>query len=418
VVLVSHDRYLNEALADRIVEIEDGRCVSYEGSYADYLLARVERRAAQQRAEDVRLQMIVREAAWAARSPAARTSKSRARLQRLEALMERRPLLQRRSLQLQLGTGERLPPVLLEVDDLACSFPGRPLFEGLGFQLMRAERLGVLGPNGCGKSTLLHIIAGDLQPDQGRVRPAPRVRLALFDQARTGLHDTDTVFESAGGGNDHVKLGDRHIHVASFLGRFLFQRELLDQPVASLSGGERARLLLARLLLRGCNLLLLDEPTNDLDLQTLRVLEEALLDFDGAALVVTHDRAFLDRVCTGVLAFEPDGTVQRYASRQQLRAARSTQAQQASARSAGRSRPAPAAHPRKLSFQQRQEYQALPGRIERLEAEQAQLAATLADPATYRDASRDPGEISRQLTALCAQIEAAYARWEELEPLA
>lgn len=422
VVLVSHDRYLNEAVAERIVEIEDGICVSYEGSYGDYLVARAERHAALERAEDVRLAMITREAAWAVRSPMARTSKSRSRLQRLEALREKRPLLRQRDVVLDLSTGERLPPVLLEVDRLAKRFGDTPLFDGLSFELGRGERLGILGPNGCGKSTLLRILAGLEEPVGGGHHLAPRIRVALFDQERTGLKPSDSVFETAGGGNDHVQLGDRHVHVISFLERFLFPREMLDQPVSVLSGGERARLLLARLLLRGCNLLLLDEPTNDLDLQTLRVLEEALLGFDGGVLVVTHDRSFLDRVCTGVLAFEPGSKVTRYASRQQARAALLRMRQAARAEREARegstakpAKPAAAARSRKLSYKERQEHEALPGRIETLEAEQTSLEARLADPATYQDASLDPGALTRQHEALGTEIEALYERWEELE---
>ncbi len=421
VVLVSHDRYLNEAVAERIVEIEDGICVSYRGSYADYLISRAERRAAMERAEDVRLAMITREAAWAARSPAARTSKSRSRLQRLEALREQRPLMKQQDFSLNLSTGERLPHVLLEVDRVAKGYGGRTLFEGASFELGRGERLGVLGPNGCGKSTLLRILAGRELADAGKSTTAPRVRVALFDQQRTGLVEDETVYRSAGGGNDHVRVGERHVHVASFLNRFLFPREMLDQRVEVLSGGERARLLLARLLLQGCNLLLLDEPTNDLDLQTLRVLEEALLGFDGSAIVVTHDRAFLDRVCTGVLSFGDDGSVVRYATRLQAVAAgaeaRRDRAAQAAAERASKKteRPTPTARARKLSYQERKEHEALPARIEELEAEQAALEARLADPATYQDASVDPGELTREHERLGAAIEAAYERWEELE---
>jgi ATP-binding cassette subfamily F protein uup len=424
VVLVSHDRYLNEAVADRIVEIEDGLCISYEGSYADYLIGRAERRAALERTEDVRLAMITREAAWAARSPAARTSKSRARLQRLEALQEQRPLLSHKQFSLDLNTGERLPHVLLEVDRVSKAYGDRTLLRDLSFELGKGERLGVLGPNGCGKSTLLRILADREPADAGAASTAPRVRVALFDQQRTGLVESDTVFEAAGGGNDHVKMGERHTHVASFLDRFLFSREMLEQPVSVLSGGERARLLLARLLLQGCNLLLLDEPTNDLDLQTLRVLEEALLGFDGSAIVVTHDRAFLDRVCTGVLSFEQPGAVVRYASRLQAQRVLNQQREQARAQAAAarqekaRAKAAPPPRPRKLSYKERQEHEALPARIEELETRQAGIEARLADPSTYQDPGADPGALSREHERLTAEIEAAYERWEELEELA
>jgi ATP-binding cassette subfamily F protein uup len=251
------------------------------------------------------------------------------------------------------------------------------------------------------------------------------VKLAVLDQARTGLTDSDTVFEAAGAGNDRVVVGEETLHVASFLKRFLFPREMLDQRVAGLSGGERARLLLARLMLQGSHLLLLDEPTNDLDLTTLRVLEEALLGFDGAALIVTHDRAFLDRVCTAVLAFHGNGRIVRYASRLQWVAAAEAEAREAEAEAARAAeaqarrtappaaepaRPAPAA---RLSWKEQQELAALPGRLEAMEADRAALEARLADPATWKGGAG--AEESRRLADLAATIEQSWARWEALE---
>ena len=225
-------------------------------------------------------------------------------------------------------------------------------------------------------------------------------------------------------------LGNRAVHVASFLRRFQFPREMLDQPVARLSGGERARLLLARLLLHGANLLLLDEPTNDLDLLTLRVLEEALLSFDGSAVIVTHDRAFIDRVCTGLLAFVGDGRVLRYGSRQQVgrdmdrlrreadaeaKAAEAARRQEASRE---RQRSKAAARPRTLTWKEKQEYAGLPARIEELEAEAERIEATLGDPATYRDGAADVAGLTARLEAIPGELEGLYARWEELEELA
>ena len=411
VVFVTHDRYLLEAVANRIVEIEDGCTVAYEGSYTDYLLERAERRARLSQTEDRRLEMISREAEWASRSPAARTTKQKARLKRLDDLRALRPPVRDEGFELDLRVGVKGDSALMELHGVAKGFGSRILFKGLDLSLRPGDRVGVLGPNGIGKSTLLQLVGGSLSPDRGEIVAAPRLNIAMLDQHRTGLDPTDTVFDAAGGGNDHVRMGDRDVHVASFLGHFLFTRESFDQRVSTLSGGERARLLLARLLLRGANLLLLDEPTNDLDLLTLRVLEEALMAYDGAAMIVTHDRAFLDRVCTQVLAFEAGGRVEAYADRRQhLMALRSQAVAAAPA-------PAPASERKRerkgLSYKEQKELEGLPGRIEALEEEHAEVEERLADPASYRgDGAVD---LIARHKAIEAEMETLFARWQELE---
>lgn len=418
VLVVTHDRYLLEAIATRIVEVEDGNTVSYPGSYTDYLIARAERRAALEKAEDNRLAMIAREAEWASRSPSARRTKSKSRLQRLDALRAKRPLKKEEIFQLDLSTGARSGTTLLEIHGLRHGYGDRMLIDGLELSLPRGERLGILGPNGAGKSTLLRLIAGTEQPLAGDVVLGGRVKIAWLDQHRTGLKDTDTVWEAAGGGNTFVTVGDKPVHVAGFLGRFLFRRQQLDQPVSVLSGGERARLLLARLLLEGRNLLLLDEPTNDLDLLTLRVLEEALLAFDGSALIVTHDRAFLDRVCTSVLHFEEEGRVVPYSSRSQVEDAVARKKKAAEARSAPKSKGGRASKtaPRKaLTFKEQQELDGLEARIEGLESELEDVTATLGDPTIWQDRADEATKLSARMEALPAEIEAAYARWTELD---
>ncbi|MCB9680969.1 MAG: ABC-F family ATP-binding cassette domain-containing protein [Alphaproteobacteria bacterium] len=423
VVVVTHDRYLLEAVATRIVELEEGRCVSYDGSYTDYLITRAERQAALQRAEDARLSLLAREAEWASRSPAARSTKQKARLERLEALQSQGRLARARSFSLDLSTGLKQGQTVLEGHGLRKAWDDRVLFHDLDLSLLRGERLGILGPNGAGKSTLLSLVAGRLEADAGTLRRAPRVRIAILDQHRTGLRDTDTLFEAAGGGATEVTVGDRSVHVASLLGRFLFPSSMHGVHVGALSGGERARLLLARMMLEGANLLLLDEPTNDLDLMTLAVLEEALLAFDGAALVVTHDRAFLDRVCTGVLQFEPGGRVVRYASRTQAQAAEAAhkaaaREQELAARDAAQ-RKAEAARgpaPARMSSKDKRELEALPERIATLEADVARLELELSDPAIWAD---DRGAaLTATLKEAEARVAEAWARWEALEALA
>ncbi|MCA9568626.1 MAG: ABC-F family ATP-binding cassette domain-containing protein [Myxococcales bacterium] len=417
VVMVTHDRYLLEAVCERIVEIEHGKTVGYDGSYADYLIARAERQALLHKLEDRRLRILARESAWAARSPAARSTKQKARLQRLDVLKEQGRLPRERELELDFSTGLKTSGTVLEAHGLTLAFGDRTLLRKLDLALRPGERIGVLGPNGIGKSTLLKVLSGELEPDAGVVHKAPRVRIGVLDQARTGLKADDTVFEAAGGGNDQVQVGDRWVHVATFLERMLFGREQFDARVHGLSGGERARLLLAKKMLEGNAVLLLDEPTNDLDLWTLRVLEEALLAYDGAALIVTHDRAFLDRVCTGVLAFEGDGRATRYADR--VQAERAAEARQVESR-AVEVAPEPVKAPvkpattKKLTYRESQELEGLPDAIEVAEARVGELEAVLADPATYRERSAELASIQADLEGANAEVERLYARWEAL----
>ncbi len=418
VLLVTHDRYLLEAVATRIVEIDDGKAISYEGSYTDYLIARAERRARLELAEDRRLALIAREAEWASRSPAARSTKQKARLQRLDELRSARPLKRQEQFSLDLRTGFRKGGALVELHGVSKRFGDRRILDKVDLVLRPGETIGVIGPNGAGKSTLLNILTGRLAADAGSIQRAPRLQPALLDQDRTGLDPSATVFEAAGDGNDHVFIGDDPVHVRSFLGRFQFPRDSHDQRVDKLSGGERARLLLARLMLHGANLILLDEPTNDLDLLTLQVLEEALLAFDGGAIVVTHDRAFLDRVCDRVLAFEGDGKVVEYASRlQHLAALQEREAAARQAAPAGETRKRPPRQPStKLSYKEKRELDALPGRIEELEGELARVEATLADPATYQaGADVDLTALGARLDALPGEIDALLERYCELE---
>jgi ATP-binding cassette subfamily F protein uup len=433
-VLVTHDRYLLEAVATRIVEVERGETVSYDGSYADYLIARAERQERLAADQQRHVALLAREAAWASRSPAARTTKQRARLKRLDELKERELVRTGRPLSLDLRSGARKGGPLLELHDIHHGYDGRTLLQDLSLVLQAGDRVGIMGPNGAGKSTLMSIVAGRLSPDRGQRHAASRLNLAIMDQHRTGMDPDALVFDVAGDGNDHVFIDDKPTHVATFLERFQFPRETHTQRVGTLSGGERARLLLARLILHGANLLLLDEPTNDLDLFTLRVLEEALLEYDGALLVITHDRAFLDRVCNAVLSFEPGPQVVRYADRSQARAAmqalrqeEQAAAEQAAAEQAAAEQaaapPAPAPAParraglaKRLSSRERRELAELPARIEVEEEKLEALNARLADPQTYRELDREGlAELTAAAGALGPAIEALYERWTELE---
>ncbi len=419
VVLVTHDRYLLEAVADRIVEVDQGKAVSYDGSYADYLIARAERHARLEQERERHLSLIAREAAWASRSPSARRTKQKARLGRLDELKAALPTVEQRDYAFVFETGVPKGSTLVELHGAAKGFGGRTLFSSVDLTVRPGDRIGILGPNGAGKSTLLKLMMGELAPDAGQVLRGPRLKVGVLDQARSGLDDDETVLENAGDGRLHLVLNGQEIHVAGFLQRFAFAREMFEQKAGALSGGERARLLLARLMLGGANLLVLDEPTNDLDLLTLRTLEEALLGFDGGVVVVTHDRAFLDRVCTQVVAFEDDGRVVAYASRQQhvaaLEARRRAEAPPPPPPVAEKPKPVSASTSgKRLSFRERQELDALPERIEALEAELGEIEAALGDPATYKDRGDEVAALTARSEALPGEIEGLYARWEAL----
>ena len=416
VLLVTHDRYLLEAVATRIVEIEDGECVDYPGSYADYLIARAERQAQLAVAEERRLRLIAQEAEWASRSPAARTTKQKARLQRLDQLLEQRPLAKTRDITIGFKTKERFGSILMDIHGLSKGFGNRPLFENLRLPIAPGDRIGIIGPNGCGKSTLLKIIAGTLEADSGEILKTPRLTLGMLDQQRSGLKEGDTVFEAAGNGNDWVHIGEQAIHVIGFLQRFLFGREHLDQQVSLLSGGERARLLMAKLMLQDCALLMLDEPTNDLDLLTLRALESALLSFEGAVIFVTHDRALLDRVCTKVVSFEGDGQIGIYADRQQAqrRLIELERIRENSKLTKSDQKFTPA---KAWNSKLKKELESMPDKIEALENEIAKTHEWLSDPAHYKGDGEEVQAVSNRLQSQEADLEYLYARWEELSEI-
>lgn len=418
VLLVTHDRYLLEQVATRIVEVEDGVCVGYDGSYGDYLVASAERQFRLRQAEERRLKLISQEAAWAARSPAARSTKQKARLQRLDELQNQRAMPNEREISWAFDTDDRFGSTLMEVENLSLRFGDRQLFSEATFTVSPKERIGIVGRNGTGKSSLLKILIGELSSATGQIHRQSRLQIGLLDQKRSGLKPDDTVYESVGGA-DFVDVQGNRIHVVGFLAKFLFDRTMLDQKVSLLSGGERARLLMAKLLLQGANLLVLDEPTNDLDLLTLRALEEALLEFGGGVLVVTHDRAFLDRVCTSILSIE-EGQVVSYADRQQvmLAATKRKQAEQNALQVQKdiqtQHKPLQKKESRGLSYNEKKELSSLPDQIDALEMEMAELDAVLLDPTTYTNREIDLAAIQSQKEKLEAEIEIALERWEAL----
>lgn len=311
VVMVTHDRYFLDNVANYMVEIENGSLNIFEGNYSDYLRQKDEMLELRQKSEDKRQRFLKRELEWLNSTPAARTSKSKSRIKNYEKLVEEGPEMIPGTVNLVIPPGPRLGNKVLHIKGLRKGFGDRVLIKDLNLNLVPGEFLGIVGPNGIGKTTLLRMILGQEKPDAGSIELGPSVKITYIDQTRADLNPEKTVYEEISEGRDVILVGSKEYHIREYLSGFQFRGGQQQTLVGKLSGGERNRLLLAKTLRRGANLLLLDEPTNDLDLTTLRVLEDALETYAGSAIIVSHDRFFLDRVVNSILVFEEDGH-QRY----------------------------------------------------------------------------------------------------------
>jgi ATP-binding cassette subfamily F protein uup len=423
-VLVTHDRYFLDRVVTRIVEVDRGVLHGYDGAYREYVEQRAARLEREARTEATRLNLLRRETAWIRRGAPARTTKARARIDRYEELVDAAPEAADRELAFEIPCGQRLGEKVISATGLDKSFGERQIIRGLDLEIGKSDRLGIVGPNGAGKSTLIRLLMGELAPDAGVVDVGPTVAFSYIDQKREGLSDDRTVIEEVGRGNDHIVVGGRALRIESFLDAMLFPRGKSRTRVGDLSGGERSRVQLAKLLATAGNVLILDEPTNDLDLTTLQVLEEAVLAFPGAVVVVSHDRWFLDRVATRVVHLGGDGghrvwngelsfLLERMAAERREAEVRRAPRREAQA-SREPDRPA-AVRSKRLSNWEERELAELPEKIEVAEQELVELDARLADPSIYTgDASA-----AQQLTASRAEVQqrvdALLARWEELE---
>jgi ATP-binding cassette ChvD family protein len=309
VVAVTHDRYFLDDVAGWILELDRGRGIPWEGNYSSWLEQKEQRLSQEAREESAHRRAIVAELEWVRANPKGRQAKSKARLARFEELSSREFQKRSETKQVHIPAGPRLGDLVVEATDLRKGYDGRLLIDGLSFQLPPGGIVGVIGPNGAGKSTLLRMLVGSEQPDAGELRFGDTVDIAYVDQSREELNGNNSVWQEVSGGQDIITVGKTEIPSRAYVGRFNFKGTDQEKRVADLSGGERNRVHLAKLLVKGGNVLLLDEPSNDLDVETLRALEEALLDFPGCAVVVSHDRWFLDRVATHMLAFEGDSQV-------------------------------------------------------------------------------------------------------------
>jgi ATP-binding cassette subfamily F protein uup len=427
-VMVTHDRYFLDRLVTRTVEFDNGVLFDYDGGYRAYLVKRAERMAAEAKAESARLNTLRRETEWMKRGPPARTTKAKARIGRWQSIVDAAPPPDASELEFTIPDGPRLGDFVLRVKGLGKSYGDREILKPFDLEIGPGERIGIVGPNGAGKTTLLKACLGQLQPDTGKVEIGPTVKFAGIDQARSELDPTKTVLEEVSNGNDYVFMAGRDVRVETFLEQFLFPGTMKFANVGKLSGGERNRVLLARMLCEGGNVLVLDEPTNDLDLASLRALEDALMAFTGTVMVVSHDRWFLDRVATRIVHLDGSGNVRLHAGDLSMllqKLAAEADAAAAAERNRQKSAPRPAvavaAPPKgpKLGSRDQKELDGLPAKIAAAEAKLASIDAMLADPVLYAapDTARFD-ELTAQRKRLPGEIAALNARWEELETMA
>ena len=429
ILFVSHDRYFLDRVATRIAELDRGRFYAYGPGYADFLEKQAERFANASERERIRRSFVRREIEWIRRGPAARTTKQQARIDRFDSAVKQggdNALLVQddRGVKLVLPPGPRLGKTILELDHLGIDdADGSALVRDLTLVMKAGDRIGIVGANGAGKTTLVRGILGEREPQRGKVTVGQNTRFAYLDQGRADLDDEKSVLEEVAEGSEYVQLPNDRIHVRTFLRMFLFDDRFADTPIGKLSGGERNRVQLTKLLRRGGNVLVLDEPTNDLDLMTLAVLEEALVDFAGCALVVSHDRWFLDRIATGILAFEGNGEVGFYegnysdylAKKPASAAVRASGTKAAPEPAQGQTQQSKKA--KKLYYKEQRELDGMETAIAAAEAKTAELEAKLSAPDLYTAGGADVTTMVSQLETARADVERLYARWQELESL-
>ncbi len=421
ILMVTHDRYFLDRVVTRIVELEPEALLSYPGNYASFMARKIELLQQREQQAERHAKTLERELAWLRRGPKARTTKAQFRVKRAHALMEEAPTKAQQNLELQFHTNDRLGGIVLEATGLHKRYQDQQVLRGVSLNLRKEDKVALVGPNGCGKSTLIRLLVQEESADAGAIRLGKNSHLAYLSQDRSGLDPDATVYEALDP-NDRVQVGEQSHHKRGFLQRFLFSYQDQNKKVRSLSGGETCRLLLAKLMCTNANLLILDEPTNDLDILSLQVLENALIDFSGTLLLVTHDRYFINRVCNAVLAFEQDELIRYDGDYDFYRDCVET-AQAASKQNTPppkRTPPAPVASqegPRRLTYKERLELAGIEGEIEAAEAQRDAITARLSDPAVYQSDPSLLRTLAQDLEQAESRVEALYARWQLLDAL-
>jgi ATP-binding cassette subfamily F protein uup len=427
VLFVSHDRAFVERVATRIVDIDRGKLRSWPGGYGDYLRQREQADEEEDRHNALFDKKLAEEEVWVRKGVKARRTRNEGRVRALEELRDVRAARIKRpkAARILINESEALSGrKVIELRNVSHGYGGKPLLKDFSLRVMRGDRVGIIGNNGVGKSTLLRILLGELVPESGSVKLGTNLEVAYFDQLRRELDPSKTIAETIGEGRDYVEVHGRRKHVVSYLTDFLFTAKRALTPIAALSGGERNRVILAKLFTRPANLLVLDEPTNDLDVETLESLEDRLTEYDGTLIVVSHDRQFLDAVVTSTLVFEDDGVVRRHAGgysdwlERRRGLAVVDQPVTAVPKEATVKPERERAAPRKLSYMLQRELDALPAEIEMREQRLADLRKSVADPAFYRLAQAEVQSTLSELQAAESAVDAAIERWAKLESLA
>jgi len=422
-LFITHDRAFLQRLATRIVELDRGRLSSWPGDYQTYLRRKEEQLRAEAQANALFDKRLAQEEVWIRKGIEARRTRNEGRVRALFALREERRA--RREVQgtarITAQQGEASGKVVIEADKISYAWQGKPLVTDFSTVIMRGDRIGVIGPNGAGKTTLLRLLLGELQPDSGTVKQGTRLQISYFDQLRSQLDEEKSIIDNVAEGSDSVEVNGKPKHIVGYLQDFLFTPERMRTPVKALSGGERNRLLLAKLFSRPSNVLVMDEPTNDLDVETLELLEELLMEYTGTVLLVSHDRAFLNQVVTGIFAFEGNGHIGEYVGgyddwlRQRPKSVASAPAAVTSAKNTAAAEKSPKKS--KMSYKEQRELEQLPGQIEAMESEQGALHEAMNDPDFFKQGNELVARHTARLAELEQQLAVAYARWDELESL-
>ncbi|MDR3626331.1 MAG: ABC-F family ATP-binding cassette domain-containing protein [Ignavibacteriaceae bacterium] len=418
-IFVTHDRYFLDRIANRIVELSSGAFYSHQGNYTDYLINKTERQAVKEVEERKRQLFLRRELEWVKRGPRARRTKAKSRLDNYYELASQEKDEVELDVDLIIPEPERLGKKVIEMKNVGITLGGKKLFENFNFNFEPGRKMGVVGQNGAGKTTLLKIILGELS-SQGKVEIGESTEINYVDQARLFLNDDDTVVKAIGEGSETVRFGKQQLPVWTYLRRFLFTDDRINTLVGRLSGGEKSRLTLAKILAKGGNFLMLDEPTNDLDLPTLRMLEEALISFDGCVMVVSHDRYFLNRVCNGILALEGNGEIyfsegdyDYYVEKKKLRLREEETEKPKQKKEDTRVKP----KVKKLSYKDAKELEGIEEKIIEAEGEVEKIEKIFTAPDFYEKYAAQTNELNRQLEDAREAVKKLYDRWDDLEKM-
>ena len=422
ILLVTHDRYFLDRVSTHIYDLEDGKIRYYQGNYSAYLIQKIEEEATSELLEHKRQQILKKELAWVRAGVKARTTKSKSRLQRYHDEASKDGFEKKIDVDLLIPRAPMLGNKTVNLTDVSKAYDGKTLFEGLDLEFEPDTRIGIVGRNGLGKSTLVNIILGTVEPDTGTVEIGQRTQFNYIDQNRVALNPDNSVWEEVADGNEHIYIGDQKISARGYLRRFLFTDQKINTKVSRLSGGEKSRLTLAKVLKNGGNFLILDEPTNDLDLATLRILEEALIAFEGCVVVISHDRYFLNRVCQKTLAFEGDGKLVFQEGNYDYYLEKRKEMEKEAATPEVVKEPltettASSGNGRKLKWKEERELEGIENKILGLE-EEAEKIETLFNQADFYEKHADEAtELTEKLNSLKGEVEQLYKRWEELEEI-